>query len=167
MSILSIYDACRVRRWHTNPELSCTDDYIDGHSGRVTRYILKLHPCPSRQLIIAALIHDDGEHGIGDIAQPAKVMLRQFEPVAMARLDACEEDALAEIWDAFPDLTAMETQWLRFADRLDAYIWAAKHGARMDRNGWPEDRQALHDMANNLYSANASEALQELLSDLA
>lgn len=167
-AILSIWQACRVRRWHTNAELAGTDDRIDGHSGRVARIILKLHPCPSRDLLIAALIHDDGEYGIGDIAQPAKVMLRQFEPAAMARLNACEEDALAEVWQAPIDyLTTTETQWLRFADRLDAYVWAAKHGARMDRNGWPEDWQALLAMARDLNSQAATDALQDLISDLA
>ena len=162
-TLLAIWRACRVRRWHTNYELAGTDDRIDGHSGRVARIILKLHPGPSFALLIAALIHDDGEWGMGDIAHPAKKALKALEPAAWARIEATEEDSLCEIWQRFPSLTITEQAWLKFADRLDAYIWAAMHGARMDRNGWPADFDNLMDAAVSL---GVLPAFNELVAEL-
>lgn len=142
---LAIWRSQRVRRWHCNPDLSETSDFIDGHSARVTKLILALHPGTSRRLLVAALTHDDGEHAVGDIPQPVKAVLRKLEPAAWERILATEEDALAELWGDVVGaaLSEHEARWLRFCDRLDAFLWAATHGARMDRNGWPEDRDWL------------------------
>ena len=148
--LASLWRACRVRRWHTNTELAGTDDRVDGHSGRVARIILLLNWQPSAALIKAALIHDDGEWGTGDIARPVKAALRRSEPAAWERFEACEDECLAHVWRAFPALDEAEAIWLRFADRLDAYLWAMHHGAKLDRNGWPQDREWLHDTAISL-----------------
>ena len=161
--LLNMWRAARVRRWHTNHELAGTDDRIDGHSGRVARIILLLHPLPSFALLSAALIHDDGEWGIGDIAQPAKVAMRKLEPAAWARIEATEEDSLCEIWQRFPSLTITEHAWLKFADRLDAYMWAAMHGARLDRNGRPADLAWLEATAVELDTATRLREFWEAL----
>ena len=154
--ILSIWAACRVRRWHTNWELAGTDDRIDGHSARVQRIILALHPAPTMALMVAALVHDDGEYAVGDIPQPAKAAMRSREPEAWERFEAAEDDALAEVWaesiDRLPHITYRELLWLKFADRLDAYIWAKMHGARMDRNGWPDALAWLEQTSRRLGS---------------
>lgn len=149
---LAIWRAQRVRRWHCNPDLSETSDFIDGHSARVTKLILALHPGASRSLLVAALTHDDGEHAVGDIPQPVKAVLRELEPAAWERILATEEDALAELWGNVggDGLSEHEARWLRFCDRLDAFIWAATHGARMDRSGWPADRDWLLEEAWHL-----------------
>ena len=145
---MNMWRAQRVRRWHCNPDLSETSDFIDGHSARVAKLILALGDGEaSRQLIIAALIHDDGEHAVGDIAQPVKSWLRLNKPDTWAQIEAVEASALDATWSGAavncPSLDEAEGRWLKFADRLDAFIWAATHGARMDRNGWPEDRAWL------------------------
>ena len=44
-----------------------------------------------------------------------------------------------------------EEAWLKFADRLDAYMWAQHHRPWiMGRDGWPEARSALEAMAEDL-----------------
>lgn len=136
--------AGRVWRWHSNPGLAHTGDRVDGHSARVARIILLLHPNPSPELIRAALIHDDGEHAVGDMRAPLKLE----RPDIAEALDQIEARAVAAIWgDPAAMLSADERVWLRLADRLDAYMWAKHHGANMGRDGWPDARASLSEMA--------------------
>lgn len=135
-----------VHRWHTNPELARTADRIDGHSGRVARIILHLHPAPSVNLLRAALTHDDGEIAVGDMKAP----LKQARPDIAEALERIEAEAQAEIWGRWPVLSAEEDRWLQFADRLDAYMWALHHGAQMHRDGWPKAYDWLWNRAHEL-----------------
>ena len=61
-----------VRRWHTNFDLCDTVDYDSGHSQRCAILLLQFWPNASRDLIIRALIHDQGEAAAGDISYPTK-----------------------------------------------------------------------------------------------
>ena len=108
MTLTALYNAGAVRRWHTNPHMA---------------------------LIRAALTHDDGEHSVGDIPGPAKAAL---PTAARDALDAIETAAREAIWGPDPVLTDREALWLRYADRLDAYMTAERAGAPMDRDGWPD-----------------------------
>ena len=60
-----------TRRWHSNPDLCATSDAVAGHSGRVGVLAHLLFPDSSKSLIVAALLHDLGESGVGDVAAPA------------------------------------------------------------------------------------------------
>ena len=140
-----IFHAGRVRRWHTNPVLSRTDDYLDGHHARVARIILALHPNPSIHLITAALTHDDGESETGDMPAPFKNSLP--DPIRAA-LDTWEASGRQVVWCEAPhDLSVDDAAWLKLADRLDAYMWARHHGANMSRDGWPEARSEITSLA--------------------
>jgi 5'-deoxynucleotidase len=142
---MSLYQAFRagfVRRWHTNPELAHTNDRIDGHAGRVARIILMLHPKPSVALIRAALIHDDGESVVGDVSAPSK----DKYPVIADALEEMEYIARCSIWGHCEEFH--EHKWLKFADRLDAYMWAQHHAPHvMGGDGWPEARSWLEAQA--------------------
>lgn len=151
MTITALYNAGAVRRWHTNPHMAHVVDTIDGHSGRVAKLILLLHPAPSMALIRAALTHDDGEHATGDVPYPAK---QRFAPEFRAALDAMETAAREAIWGPDPVLTDAEALWLRYADRLDAYITAERAGAPMDRDGWPDALGWIAATAAELGDAN-------------
>lgn len=133
--LLSVFRAGRSRRWHTHARLASTDDRIDGHSGRVARIILALHPCPSLRLITTALIHDDGEHAVGDMAGPVKSDLM---PDLRDALEQAEFDAILGIWGGNPNPPSTEEKiWLKFADRLDAVMWCAWHAPRqLERDDW-------------------------------
>lgn len=151
MTLTALYNAGAVRRWHTNPHMAHVVDTIDGHSGRVAKLILLLHPAPSMALLRAALTHDDGEYAVGDIPGPAKAAM---PPVVRDALDAIETAARGAIWGPDPVLTEAEALWLRYADRLDAYITAERAGAPMDRDGWPDALGWIAATAAELGDAN-------------
>lgn len=138
--IWKLYRAGRVRRWHTNADLSHIDDYIDGHSGRVARLCAFLWRDCSADLLRAALSHDDGEWAVGDMPATAK---RQYPDIA-GRILTREIEAREYIWGDYPDLTNTEYDRLHFADRLDAYMTAARHAPHVMSDGdWPEARRWL------------------------
>lgn len=136
MNLQRIFRAGFVRRWHTNPDLAHTCDRIDGHSARVARIILALHPAPTVELLRAVLIHDDGESVVGDCPAPKKDLDANL---AKALSDA-EYLASVDLWGHWQQsLGPEELAWLRFADRLDAYMWANHHAPHaMGADGWPE-----------------------------
>lgn len=135
MSLHDIFKAGFTRRWHTNHELAHIEDRVDGHSARVARIILYFNPAASAALLAAALRHDDGEAAVGDMKAPLKVA----RPDIAAALDQIETSARVVLWgDGDRDLSDDEADWLHFADKLDAYMWAAHHGANLSRDGWPE-----------------------------
>ena len=134
-NLTSIFRAGFVRRWHSNPDLCHTVDPIDGHSARVARIILALHPSPSVALIRAALTHDDGESVTGDMSAVCK----EQNPVIASILARAEGVARRALWGHDPAISSAEERWLKFADRLDAYMWASHHAPHiMDRDGWSE-----------------------------
>jgi len=136
--LINIFRAGFVRRWHTNPDLAHTCDRIDGHSARVARFILALHPGPSVALIEAALTHDDGESVVGDMPYSAKTGQLGVD------LRHAEGRATSALWGSSPLMQGDDMRWLNFADRLDAYMWAAHHAPHvMDKDGWPEVREWL------------------------
>jgi len=138
IDFLAIFRAGFVRRWHTNPDLAHTNDRVDGHSARVARIILALHPNPSIGLIRAALIHDDGESVVGDIPSPTKDAV-SF--VCGPEFSEMEKDVRCRLWGmrwSDDEVRAQDAAWLKFADRLDAYMWAAHHAPHvLGGDGWP------------------------------
>jgi len=150
MDLKAIFRAGCVLRWHTNPDLATTGDRIDGHSARVARILIALHPSPSVSLLCHALIHDDGESAVGDVPAPAK----DSTPGLAEWLEVAEEVERRRLWsgaagmDGSAGLTDSERMWLRFADRLDAFQWAAHHApCALNGDGWPHARDWLVETA--------------------
>ena len=136
------FRASFVRRWNTNPDLAQTVDTLAGHGGRVARIILNLWPDASRALLHWALVHDDGESVVGDVPSTAKGATVIHEQ---------ERAALDRIWPVLPELTPDEYERLKFADRLDAYMWAKHHAPHtLEGDGWPECRKWLFVQAEAL-----------------
>ena len=147
MTLHAAFRAGFIRRWHSNPDLAHIADRIDGHSGRVARIIAMLHPAPSVELLRAALSHDDGEELTGDVSAEFK---RQRSDIATA-LHYAEKDHRLLVWGDDPHLSDEDKRWLRFADRLDAYMWAAHHAPHvMLGDGWPEYGVRLRRAADDL-----------------
>lgn len=135
-----IFYAGLTRRWHTNARLSGTCDRLDGHQARVARIILALWPDASRELLIAALTHDDGEWITGDI------------PATFGKTDdqaSHEAAAYITIWgDKFMRLREWDLPRLQFADKLDAYQWASHHAPHiMGKPEWVEAWAQIEEMA--------------------
>lgn len=155
IDLMAIFRAGFVRRWHTSPDLAHTCDRIDGHSARVARIILALHPDPSVDLLRTALIHDDGESVAGDVKAPTKDAF----PVIAHALAEMEVQASVALWGSVAyddDPQPHGREWLKFADRLDAYMWAQHHAPHvMGRDGWPEAREWLEAQAISLGCVDA------------
>ena len=118
-NIYRIFMAGLTTRWHTNPWLAQTHDRIDGHQGRVARLILALWPDASRDLIVAALTHDDGESITGDIPyQRGKTTDQENAETAARIIIWCRRHSMLSFEDAAR---------LRFCDRLDAAMWMLHH----------------------------------------
>jgi len=132
-----------TNRWHANPWLATTTDRIDGHQGRVARLITALWPDASRDLIIAALTHDDGESVTGDIPFTTKKTERQKNAEAAARV---------MIWGRqLPSLLTPDADRLIFCDRLDAAMWMMHHAPECQHDrGWPEAIEWIKREANIL-----------------
>lgn len=142
-----VYRAGRVMRWHSNPDMSHVADPVDGHSARVARLILALHPKPSAALIAEALTHDDGEMGVGDIASPAK----DADPELARKIEILEVSRRVGIWGVLPELGMDEMRWLRLCDRLDAWMVMAAHRPDLkDRPEWRRDRARIMGLASDL-----------------
>lgn len=154
VDLLAIFRAGFVRRWHTHPDLAHTCDRIDGHSARVARIIFALHPAPSVELIRAALTHDDGESVVGDMPYGGKTGRLGTE------YRHAEGTAMRQLWSSDPMLSGNDAQWLQFADRLDAYMWAAHHAPRvLGGDGWPEARSWLIGASHALGCAGEVEGM--------
>ena len=146
--IQRVFYAGLTTRWHTNPHLAQTCDRLDGHQGRVARLILALWPDASRDLLIAALTHDDGESVTGDI------------PAAYPKSDkrkAAEADAMVDIWNGgwgkeFRSFGGVDLMRLKLADKLDAYMWAEHHAPAvvLDNAEWSEAWQEIVKLAVEL-----------------
>ena len=139
----AIWTAGRVMRWHIHPHLAGSGDRLDGHHARVARIILALHPEPSVDILRAALTHDDGEAVTGD------------RPYGFTPCDWCgdaEMDARDEMWgDKVGWVSCPDGAWLRFADSLDAYLWAQHHAPQiMDQHEWQAHRGEIIALARAL-----------------
>lgn len=145
IDIQRVFYAGLTTRWHTNPHLAQTCDRLDGHQGRVARLILALFPDASRDLLIAALTHDDGESVTGDIPATYGKMLAQIEDEVRAKTD---------IWgyETLPLLSSLNARRLKLADKLDAYMWAEHHAPAVVLNNpeWSEAWQEIVKLAVEL-----------------
>lgn len=151
----TIYRAWRAsftRRWHTDPDLCHTTDPVSGHQQRVALLLLTLFPDASRDLIIGAITHDQGEAGPGDTPYDAK----QANPALRAIVAALEEEELsAQRWPPF-ELGSADTKRLKLCDWLDAWLWALQHAPHITkREDWFRQFARMLETASELGVAAA------------
>lgn len=134
-------------RWHSNPDVANTRETLAEHHGRVAQIILALHTAPTLALIDAALHHDTGEPGLGDVGGPAK----WENPVLAEMLDDAESDNRRRIGVDISGLTDDETAWLKFADRLAAVAYVTHVAPHLlARADWIDDARRVFEMAGAL-----------------
>lgn len=137
---LRAWRASFTRRWHTNPDLCDTTDYVAGHQCRVALLILSLFPDASRALLCRALTHDQGEVAAGDMPHNAKTKYPEIG-VAVALVEAQEIGAQGFAW---PELAQDEQHILKLCDHLDAWLWMMRHARHLARrDDWAARRQQL------------------------
>lgn len=150
MNLFKLIRSGRVRRWHANPDLSHAGETNGHHQWAVAALILTLHPAPSLALVREALFHDVGEVDAGDLSAPFK----DANPVIAGAHAAFEFAARVQICGA-ADLTADEHDWLKFCDRLAAYLWMLTEAPRVkDHPDWSAAVDWLVDRAVELACAD-------------
>lgn len=146
-NILKAWNAGLVRRWHTQPELCDTVDYDSGHQQRCTIMLLLFWPDAPRWLIIACLIHDQGECDAGDMAGPAK----RKHPEIRTLLQIVESDSVREQGFPQPELTEEEKRRIKFVDYLDSYVWMLRNKSSMaKKQAWMLQLEHLYREAGDL-----------------
>ena len=132
MTLDTLWRATFLRRWHRNPELAHTADTLAGHQGRVALIIDHYWPSARKELIVAALKHDLQESRIGDVCGQAK---RDF-PALRAELDKAEAQTARDMGITL-NLSPGEERMLKFADKLDAFMWARHHAPHvLEQDDW-------------------------------
>lgn len=145
-----------VRRWHSNPDMCHTIDPVGGHSGRVALLVLQLDPEASRDLLIAALVHDLGEYRTGDMSYDAK----KRYPKLAEQLALQEDDEIKYQGIAKPRLNARDAKLLKVCDWLDSYLWAEMHVPRLVvRKDWRQQKLTTINYARDIGLAFEVEAL--------
>ena len=146
MTPLDIWRGAFTRRWHMNPDLSHLDDPICGHQGRCALLVLLLFPDASRDLLRAAVTHDQAEAVVGDLAMPFK----QRGGDLVAAHAALEAAQLAQMGLAV-DLDRLDAFRLTLVDRLDCYLFAALRVPHvLARADWIAAGDAIYDLAVEL-----------------
>jgi len=120
---MSFWLSSFTKRWHTHPLLSTTSDPVSGHQCRVTLIMLQLDNGASRNAIIRAITHDQGEAAAGDIPYGFK----RAHPEVSEKFAAFEDAEIADQGFDVPILTNYETKLFKLCDWTDAYLWARKH----------------------------------------
>ena len=121
----------QVIRYHANPYMNRTQQTVAEHCWGVAALIYKLNPNPSRALIAAALFHDSGEMWAGDLPAPFKMA----NPELAARHAEIEEKLATEAGVPVVALNESELAWLKFADRLESFLFMRQHGQHWSREG--------------------------------
>lgn len=132
--ILRIWRASFTRRWHQNFDLGHTDDPVGGHQGRTALLVLALFPECSRQLLAAALTHDQGEMAAADVSFDAKFN----NPALKELLDGVEAGERDRQDMSYCDnLSSREEKILKMCDWLDAWLWMMRHARHLyARSDW-------------------------------
>lgn len=121
-----------VRRYHT--ETVIKEETVAEHTFNVLNLVMALtQGHASRELILAALFHDMGEHKVGDLPAPTK---RGLPAESRHTINEMEREAVKRIHGGIPELTPMEEKVLHIADRLDG-LWKCIDEVRMgNRHIW-------------------------------
>lgn len=144
---LGVWRDSFTRRWHTNPDMSHTTDFNCAHQGRVALLALCLFPDAGLDLLRAAITHDQGEAGVGDVAFPVK----QKHPEFSKHLDEMEA-AHAEGRGLAPiSLSELDTKKLKMCDRMDAVLWVLKCNPALSKTPqWQSDIAFCREQAGAL-----------------
>lgn len=143
MSLLTVWHATFVRRWHKSHDFYDTGDMQHGHAGRMAVMAQYLWP-DDLTLCAACILHDMGEGGggPGDICGLAKA---KSPALRQAANDMEMENILALGLPQYHD-----DPRVHLLDRLDAYLWAIHHKPwKRDTPEWCEAYAEIDAMIRN------------------
>lgn len=110
-----------VQRWHAEPVTA--QQTVAQHSFNVVLVLMTIVPAQelTRNLLLAALLHDTGEIATGDIPKQTRWALG---PQCQSALDRLELLARRKAGMMAPELAGCERQYLHAADHIEAYLFA-------------------------------------------
>jgi hypothetical protein len=147
IDVLRAWRASFSRRWHANYDLAQTNDTVAGHQQRVAVLALLLEPNLSREALIYALTHDQGEARYGDTPYDVKRAM----PDVATQLAALEEGERQDQGFPAANPSDRERRLIRLCDWLDAYLWMTKHAPHLaGRDDWIEQRDEIRQAADAL-----------------
>lgn len=144
-------------RWHCHHDrrLRESGDTISRHQHAVWGLVfdftgvLGISGDRKLELLFAARYHDEAEKIIGDMPGPAKARF----PALAAAYEAAEREVLADMGLSW-SLTQQEADILHLADKLEAELWARRHGVTgthdCDKLQSLADRLGLGDMVRGM-----------------
>lgn len=120
--------SARVRRYHTEPVMHAQN--VGEHTYGVMWLVLLLTDNQaSRDLLVAALMHDAPEHSTGDVPAPTK----RLGGIKVA-FDTLEDEVLEKLHLKYPELTVTEQRTLKMADILEGALFCAGEVRRGNRD---------------------------------
>lgn len=153
-----VESSARVKRWHAEPTLHIQS--VGEHTYSVMQLILLLDANASRNLLIAALMHDTAERKFGDIPGPTKKLAGLKE-----KFDGLEDDFMASMGLSLPELNPEEAKLLKMCDMLEGAMFAAfelRRGNREIREGFFNYMSWLEGVSHSTLSAAVyNQLLQE------
>lgn len=146
-NVRTLHSTGQTVRYHTNPVMSRLHQTNADHTWGVAMIILALHPNPSRNLLAQTIVHDCGEKWAGDLSYPFKKM---YPEIGAAHADAEKQLALDHKVPQF-ELTSEESEWLRFADRLECHLYAEiYHPWVVKQPDWVKQHDLIVEIAKSL-----------------
>lgn len=141
MNVKEVWKSGIVRRWHSNPDMACTNQNNGHHSWGCA--VLALHLFPDDyELLKAAIIHDVAEVNIGDVSGLAKHLNADLKE-AIDNAERLNQDILGV------DYTSSDK--LKIVDMLDAYLWVKHCNPEiLKKDGWPEMVMRIYELSNEL-----------------
>jgi 5'-deoxynucleotidase YfbR-like HD superfamily hydrolase len=112
-----------VQRYHAQPDIP-TQSTAE-HMWGVAMLMMMFYPHCSKNLILAALTHDCGEVGVGDIPSPTKAAHPDIRDTVKGMEFACMEDMHVEPWEEH--LSVNHKVMLKICDVLEGLQYTAKH----------------------------------------
>ena len=119
---INCYEAGSVTRYHTHPRFNRFTQSDGAHSWSVAALIIQIHPNPSKELIIAGIMHDTGERFAGDLPAPVK---RANPKLAALHAELETKLRAATVHMGDYTITKEEAMWLKLSDMLECIMFAS------------------------------------------
>ncbi|ANJ20734.1 hypothetical protein HYO98_gp77, partial [Dinoroseobacter phage DS-1410Ws-06] len=117
-TILKAWNAGFVVRWHTNVRMNNFEDRNNAHQHRVGLLLLQFFPWSSREAIIDAFTHDQGEVDFADVPYPIK----RKHPIIRELGENVETESIEE-QGLYQSITKSDKERRAWCDLLDSYLW--------------------------------------------
>lgn len=124
LDIFRILDSGKVRRWHTNPQLSTTLQSDADHTWGViaiAEYLCK--DLVDLNFMRFALYHDCGEIAIGDISSVVKMRRTDLSIL----IKECENKEIKRMGIEMPKITPEQKRLMKLSDILEASYHILKY----------------------------------------